>query len=62
MVNPIAQTLEVLQLAGEFWQEIAVHAANERVHVLPFPALELDLGSWWEEEVPDRAETQESEE
>ncbi|MBI2566851.1 MAG: Uma2 family endonuclease [Candidatus Schekmanbacteria bacterium] len=52
LVDPWAQTLEVLRLVGDFWQEIAVHGGDERVRAMPFEAIELDLGQWWEEVEP----------
>ncbi|MBI4858955.1 MAG: Uma2 family endonuclease [Candidatus Riflebacteria bacterium] len=48
LVDPMAQTLEVLRLTGEFWQEIAVYGGNERVRAQPFDAVESDLAAWWD--------------
>jgi Uma2 family endonuclease len=47
LVNPLAQTLEVYGLDGERWSLLATHAGNERVRVVPFEAIELDLARWW---------------
>ncbi len=47
LVNPLARTLEVLRLAGDFYTLIAVHADHERVRAEPFEALELDLRWLW---------------
>ena len=48
LVDPAAHTLEVLQLGGEFWQEVQLFSGNEQVNALPFDALSLDLALWWE--------------
>lgn len=48
LVDPAAHTLEVLHLAGEFWQEVQLFSGNERVEALPFESLLLDLELWWE--------------
>jgi Uma2 family endonuclease len=48
LVDPAARTLEVLQLADEFWQEVQLFSGDERVHPLPFEGLEVDLSLWWE--------------
>lgn len=48
LVDPLARTLEVLKLSGEFWQEVQVFAGNERIQPLPFEGLEVDLALWWE--------------
>lgn len=56
LVDPVVQTLEVFRLAGEFWQQLGVHAGLEKVRVPPFEEVEIDLGGWWEE---DESETRE---
>jgi Uma2 family endonuclease len=48
LVNPIAQTFEVLRRVDDRWQEIAVHGGDQRVRVEPFDAVELDMSRWWE--------------
>ena len=47
LVDPEAQTLEVLQRSGEFWQEVGSYGGDEKVRALPFDAIELDLARWW---------------
>lgn len=49
LVDPDAQTLEVLRLAGDFWQEAGAYAADDKVHAEPFVEVELDLARWWVE-------------
>lgn len=50
IVNPIAQTLEVLRLTGVFWQEVGVYSGNDTVSAEPFEAVTLDMARWWETE------------
>lgn len=47
LVDPLAQTLEVLRLGGDLWQEVSSHADGERVRACPFEVLEIDLALWW---------------
>ena len=47
LVDPLAKTLEVYRLEAEGWKLAATHTADERVHVEPFSAIELELGTWW---------------
>lgn len=46
LVDPEAQTLEVVQRTGEFWQ-VGSYGGDEKVCALPFDAIELDLARWW---------------
>jgi Uma2 family endonuclease len=46
-VDPEAQTLEVLTLDGSTYRVTEVHAANAKVHAVPFDAIELNLGLLW---------------
>lgn len=48
-VNPLARTLEVLALRDAHYAVIDVFAGAERVRAAPFDAIELELGSLWED-------------
>ncbi len=45
--DPVARTLEALELAGPSWSIAAVHGEDEKVRVAPFSAVELSLAGWW---------------
>ncbi len=47
LVDPIAQTLELLRLAKEGYLVVAVHANDEQIHPAPFDALPFDLSILW---------------
>ena len=47
LVDPAAQTLEVLLAADPGWHVVAVHAGAIKVRAAPFDAIEVDLGSLW---------------
>jgi hypothetical protein len=47
LVDPIAQTLEVLRLENGRWLILATHAGSEIVRAEPFDQIDLDLGSLW---------------
>jgi Uma2 family endonuclease len=47
LVDPIAQTLEVLRLEGGRWAIVATHAGAEVVRAQPFEALEIRLKELW---------------
>ncbi len=47
LVNPLSRTLEVLELTGEHYAIVAVHAGDEKVRARPFDAIELDLAILW---------------
>ena len=49
LVDPLAQTLEVLRLEGEHWLLLSTHAGSEIVRAEPFGELELELASLWSE-------------
>ena len=46
-VDPIAKTLEALELDGETYRIREVHSGNLPVRVAPFDAIELELGALW---------------
>jgi len=52
LVDPIARTLEVLQLDGGRWTILATHAGDEVVRAEPFVEVELELASLWVETEP----------
>lgn len=47
LVDPIAHTLEVLQLEGGRWVILATHVGAAAVRAVPFAELELPLGVLW---------------
>lgn len=47
IVNPIAETLEVLRRAGDLYEEVAVFSANEIASAPPFEETPLELSRWW---------------
>jgi len=47
LVDPIARTLEVLQLDGGGWTVLATSGGDQVVRAEPFTAIELDLSSLW---------------
>jgi Uma2 family endonuclease len=47
LLHPIHRTLEVFRLHGRKWRTIARHQGDQRVHVEPFAAIELDLAMVW---------------
>ena len=49
LIDPLARTLEVLQLDGRKWTLIATWSGLEVVRVQPFDAIELDLSLLWED-------------
>ncbi len=48
LVDPIAQTLEVLRLDGDTYRLVATWRESARVRAEPFDAIELDLALLWE--------------
>jgi Uma2 family endonuclease len=48
LVDPLAQTLEVLRLENGRWTILVTHAAADVVRAEPFDAIELDLTLLWE--------------
>jgi Uma2 family endonuclease len=47
LVDPQAQTLEVLALDGPTYRLIGSHAGDEKVRAPPFDAIELELAPLW---------------
>jgi len=47
LLDPLRQSLEVLQLEGARWSLAATHEGAERVRAQPFGAIELDLMNLW---------------
>jgi Uma2 family endonuclease len=47
LLDPLRQSLDVLQLDGKRWSSIATHAGDDRVRPQPFAAIELELGALW---------------
>jgi Uma2 family endonuclease len=47
MVDPVAQTLEVLRLDGDTYRIVMVASGADRVRAEPFDAIELDLSILW---------------
>ncbi|MGH9160421.1 MAG: Uma2 family endonuclease, partial [Vicinamibacteraceae bacterium] len=47
LLDPIAQTLEILRLDGRHWVIEATHQAADRVRAVPFDAVEIDLAYLW---------------
>ncbi|HEY4241039.1 MAG TPA: Uma2 family endonuclease [Kofleriaceae bacterium] len=47
LVEPVLQTLEVLQLDGETYRLMQIATGEERVRARPFEVLELDLVVLW---------------
>ncbi|MPY88100.1 MAG: Uma2 family endonuclease [Luteitalea sp.] len=49
LLDPIAQTLEVLTLDGGHWVIQAIHQANDSIRAVPFEAMAIDLAYLWGE-------------
>lgn len=47
LVDPLARTLEALQLENSRWVILAVHAGNDEARVPPFTDISLPLASLW---------------
>jgi len=47
LIDPAAQTLEVMRLEGERWTLIGTFAGDAQVRAEPFDAIELDLATLW---------------
>jgi Uma2 family endonuclease len=49
LIDPIARTLEVLELQAGHWSIVATHSGGELVRAAPFDAVELELARFWGE-------------
>jgi Uma2 family endonuclease len=47
LLNPVLQTLEVLNLQSQRWTLVATHEGNAKIRAEPFDAVELELGALW---------------
>lgn len=47
LVDPEAETLEVLVRSGDLWQEVGLYSGDDKARAVPFDAIELDLSRWW---------------
>lgn len=47
LLDPVAQTLEVLRLENGRWSILGVHCDDEIVRAEPFDAIDLDLAALW---------------
>jgi hypothetical protein len=48
LVNPVAETLEVLRLDGGRWVVVASCVGDVTVQAEPFEAIDLDLSALWD--------------
>lgn len=53
LVDPIAQTLEVLRLEGGRWTIVSTWSGSDLVRAEPFEALDIDLTWLWDDPPPD---------
>jgi Uma2 family endonuclease len=49
LLDPIAQTLEVLRLTDDGWTVVAMHAGHDIARVEPFAEIDLELAALWAE-------------
>ena len=47
LLDPLARTLEVFALRDGRWSMVGAHQGTERVRVVPFEVLEVDLEALW---------------
>jgi Uma2 family endonuclease len=47
LVEPVAQTVEVLKLADGKWRQEAIFSGSDMMRAEPFEAVEIDLASIW---------------
>lgn len=47
LIDPLAQTLEILRLTQQRWLLVGTHHGAAKVRAEPFDALELDLSVLW---------------
>jgi hypothetical protein len=49
LIDPMAETLEMLALDGGRWVVAAVHAGAAAVRAVPFEAVDLELALLWDD-------------
>jgi Uma2 family endonuclease len=49
LLDPLAKTLEVYQLEKQYWKLIGTFSGNDKVSILPFQEISIDLSFLWEE-------------
>ena len=47
LVDPVARVLEAYRLTDQAWLLESSHGGEEKVRVVPFEAVEIDLGALW---------------
>ncbi len=47
LIDPLARSVEVFRLDGSEYRLVSVHGRDERVHLEPFAAIELELAALW---------------
>jgi hypothetical protein len=52
MLDPLAETLEVLRLDGARWTILATHVEKDVVNAEPFQTLGLELSLLWGDPAP----------
>ena len=52
LIDPIAETLEILRHNGAEWSRGSLHTGNVTVRAEPFDAIELELARIWKRRVP----------
>ena len=55
LIDPRNRTLEVLRLEGESWLVAGSYGGDQKAHLPPFDAIELELEALWDEESPPAA-------
>lgn len=48
LIDPVIQTLETYQLEDGYWKLIGTFSKNDRVSVMPFKEISVDLSTLWE--------------
>ncbi len=49
-LDPLAKTLEVQRLEGDYYQLRGLFAGGETLRAEPFESVELEMGRWWAEQ------------
>jgi Uma2 family endonuclease len=47
LVDPVAESVEVMRLRSGLWSIVGVHAHDVVVRLEPFEAVEFELAAWW---------------